>query len=316
MNYISIVVIVGSIVIVSIAAGYVLLALKSSRTFNEMQQNKLKELEVSERRLVSLFEHSLAGMFKFDVNTFEIIDANLAFREMLNCNDMPIFLKRDLVFPDEDIVSILTELKINHKISDYEIQCSPLRSEPFWALLSAQSINGENYAHGVLIDINHRKKVEEKNEEQAALLNETQDAIIVLDENGTVTFWNYSATSLYGIPQHDAIGKLLRNLIYSHDIENDYDQIWNDLIIYKEWYGIQQQYDKNGKNILVDGNWKKISSKATGRDIVLIVNTDITEKRKIEDKYLRAQKMETLALLTGGIAHDLQNILAPCFHVY
>ncbi len=49
----------------------------------------------------------------------------------------------------------------------------------------------------------------------------------------------------------------------------------------------------------------------TNKKVILIVNTDITEKKRQETKLLRAQRMESIALLTGGIAHDLQNVLAP-----
>ncbi|MDB6169168.1 MAG: domain S-box [Verrucomicrobia bacterium] len=38
---------------------------------------------------------------------------------------------------------------------------------------------------------------------------------------------------------------------------------------------------------------------------------DITEKRKLESQYLRAQRMEGIGTLAGGIAHDLNNVLAP-----
>ena len=41
------------------------------------------------------------------------------------------------------------------------------------------------------------------------------------------------------------------------------------------------------------------------------MNSDITEKKRLEAQFIRAQKMESIALLTGGMAHDLQNILAP-----
>jgi PAS domain S-box-containing protein len=39
--------------------------------------------------------------------------------------------------------------------------------------------------------------------------------------------------------------------------------------------------------------------------------TDITEKKKLESQFLRAQRMEGIGTLAGGIAHDLNNVLAP-----
>jgi nitrogen-specific signal transduction histidine kinase/CheY-like chemotaxis protein len=44
---------------------------------------------------------------------------------------------------------------------------------------------------------------------------------------------------------------------------------------------------------------------------VLAINTDISERKKLEAQFLRAQRMESIGTLAGGIAHDLNNVLAP-----
>lgn len=41
------------------------------------------------------------------------------------------------------------------------------------------------------------------------------------------------------------------------------------------------------------------------------IATDLTEKKKLEQQFLRAQRMESVGTLAGGIAHDLNNALAP-----
>jgi two-component system, cell cycle sensor histidine kinase and response regulator CckA len=44
---------------------------------------------------------------------------------------------------------------------------------------------------------------------------------------------------------------------------------------------------------------------------ILVINTDITEKKRMESQFLRAQRMESIGTLAGGIAHDLNNVLSP-----
>ena len=44
---------------------------------------------------------------------------------------------------------------------------------------------------------------------------------------------------------------------------------------------------------------------------IFAINTDITEKKKLEDQFLRAQRLESIGVLASGIAHDLNNVLAP-----
>jgi PAS domain S-box-containing protein len=51
---------------------------------------------------------------------------------------------------------------------------------------------------------------------------------------------------------------------------------------------------------------------AAGRGIRMVGGMrDLTEQKKMEAQYLRAQRMESIGTLAGGIAHDLNNILAP-----
>jgi nitrogen-specific signal transduction histidine kinase len=41
------------------------------------------------------------------------------------------------------------------------------------------------------------------------------------------------------------------------------------------------------------------------------INTDVTERKKLEAQYLRAQRMESIGTLASGIAHNLGNLLSP-----
>jgi PAS domain S-box-containing protein len=311
MNKLDLIILLGSALTVSIAIGYILLALKSSKALGEVQHSKFIELAKSEQRLNSLFEHSLAGMFKFNIHSFEVVDANRTFQNMLQWKSLSDYKILSRSFPTKDIDKIRNGIIQNGTITDYEIQCTSLRDDKFWGLLSVEGVAGEEFAYGVLIDISKRKLFEEENEEQAALLNETQDAIMVLDEYGNIVLWNSSAENIYGILRESVLGKSLKTILFNNGNAEEYDQVWTDVSEYKEWYGNLRQNKADRTVILTESHWKKISSKTTGRDIILIVNTDITETKKIEEMYLRSQKMETLALLTSSIAHDLQNILAP-----
>ncbi|MGH9456379.1 MAG: hybrid sensor histidine kinase/response regulator, partial [Thermoanaerobaculia bacterium] len=48
-----------------------------------------------------------------------------------------------------------------------------------------------------------------------------------------------------------------------------------------------------------------------GRPARLILATDVTERRRMEQQFLRAQRMESIGTLASGIAHDLNNLLMP-----
>lgn len=48
-----------------------------------------------------------------------------------------------------------------------------------------------------------------------------------------------------------------------------------------------------------------------GRRCLIGVGTDITEKKKLQEQFLRAQRLEGIGMLAAGIAHDLNNVLTP-----
>ncbi len=63
--------------------------------------------------------------------------------------------------------------------------------------------------------------------------------------------------------------------------------------------------------ITIEARWTLIRDNEGQPKSVLAINTDITERKKIEAQFMRAQRMESIGTLAGGIAHDLNNILAP-----
>lgn len=78
-----------------------------------------------------------------------------------------------------------------------------------------------------------------------------------------------------------------------------------------EWQGELHQRTRSGAQIVVDSRCSLIPSAFGEPPMMLIINTDITERKSLERQLLHAQRLETLGALAGGIAHDLNNILMP-----
>ena len=78
-----------------------------------------------------------------------------------------------------------------------------------------------------------------------------------------------------------------------------------------EWYGEFHQVTRDDKAVIVQSRQTLILNSNKEPISILHINSDITEKKQIEAQFLRTQRMENLGALAGGIAHDLNNVLAP-----
>lgn len=162
---------------------------------------------------------------------------------------------------------------------------------------------------GTCTDIHDQKLAEERIHEQAALLDEAQDAILVKDLEGRITFWNKSAERLHGWPATEVLGRRALEFLYA-----DQEQAATaraHLFRDGAWHGELIKKTKDGRELIVETRWTLVHAATGEPKSILAINTDITEKKSLESRLLRAQRMESIGLLTGGIAHDLNNILSP-----
>jgi len=158
-------------------------------------------------------------------------------------------------------------------------------------------------------DISERKRAEEQLREQATLLDNAQDAILVRDLEDKVLFWNRSAERIYGWPAAEVIGRDLKD-IYKDSLAQ-FNDAKGAVLGTGEWEGELRQLTRNGKEIIVESRWTLVRDDRAQPKSVLVINTDVTDKRKIESQFLRAQRMESIGTLASGIAHDFNNLLSP-----
>jgi two-component system cell cycle sensor histidine kinase/response regulator CckA len=155
-----------------------------------------------------------------------------------------------------------------------------------------------------------RKEAEMKAREQAALLDQATDAIFARDMEQRITYWNKGAELIYGWTEQEALGKRAAELLYKED-SSQRQEIWKAVLEKGEWVGELRQVTKTRKEIIVESR-RTLLRDADGKPAAILnINRDITEKKQIEGQLLRAQRMENIGSLAGGIAHDLNNMLGP-----
>ena len=162
---------------------------------------------------------------------------------------------------------------------------------------------------GGMTDLTERRAAEERLAEQAALLDAAHEAIVVADLDGTIIYWNRGAERTFGWLAPEALGQKHEQLLSPEP--GAYAEAQRLLRERGEWQGEMTKRTKDGQELTVDVRWTLVRDAAGRPKSVLAIDTDVTERKKLEQQFLRAQRMESIGTLAGGIAHDLNNLLAP-----
>jgi two-component system cell cycle sensor histidine kinase/response regulator CckA len=161
---------------------------------------------------------------------------------------------------------------------------------------------------GSMLDITERKQAERRVRDLIGLLDKAPDAIFLTDLDGRVTFWNHGAERLTGRPGATAIGQRVEAL-FGPEITAKLAQIHADLATKGEWRG--ELHLRTPHPLIVDYNATVVRDDCGQPKARLTIATDITERKQLEDRFLRTQRLESVGMLAAGIAHDLNNVLSP-----
>jgi two-component system, cell cycle sensor histidine kinase and response regulator CckA len=168
----------------------------------------------------------------------------------------------------------------------------------------------EEQTAGLREEILQKRRTEEENRHRAALLDKAHEAIMLLDIYGCVQFWNRGAQRLYGWTANELLGKTVGGVLHDehHPAPSDALRI---ALEKGEWAGELVQLTKEGRERNVQSSWTVVLDDDGSPRGILTINVDVTERKKLEAKFLRTQRLESIGMLAGGIAHDLNNLVGP-----
>ena len=201
-------------------------------------------------------------------------------------------------------------LEANHCSSSRQWQQLEINLLKQLATQVAIAIQQATLFEQIQTELNERKQAEQTIREQAALLNVATDAIFVCDLKNKILFWNKGAERLYGWMSQEAEGSRVNELMNQNTVVN-LENVHNVLAEGGSWHGELEQVTKEGKEVIVFSRWTLMRDQEQRPKSILVVNTNITEKKQLEAQFLRAQRLESLGTLASGMAHDLNNVLTP-----
>ncbi len=139
-----------------------------------------------------------------------------------------------------------------------------------------------------------------------SLFQNATDGILVVDQRGVIIKANENANKMHSFQEDSLIGTnihLLEREQHREKLAQAFGRVFRGEGIHYE----TEHYRKDGSLINVEASANLVELNNT--PYVQLIVRDITEKKKIQDHLIQSQKMESVATLAGGIAHDLNNVL-------
>ncbi|HVU17191.1 MAG TPA: response regulator [Candidatus Didemnitutus sp.] len=155
-----------------------------------------------------------------------------------------------------------------------------------------------------------RRKAEARLRDQARWLDEARDAICVTDLNGRLTYWNRSAGQLFGWNDRFSEGRRLEEMLGLFN-QGILGEAVTAVGLNGSWTGELQLTGRDGQVVTIESRWTMVRDASGRPESVLLISSDVTERRQLETQLRRAQRLDSLGMLAGGIAHDLNNLLVP-----
>jgi PAS domain S-box-containing protein len=222
---------------------------------------------------------------------------------------------RDAIHP-EDRKRVLAVIDRKHDAGGYNVEYRILHPDGTvrWVWARTYEVKDgqgciKRFA-GIAEDITDRKWAEKERSRLAAIIEHAEDSIVSITLEGIIIAWNNGAERKYGYTAEEVLGRSIFILIPAHRSEEYLEAIKK--VRAGESMPVYETVRRRKDGTLI--NFSVGISPIEARDGELAgiskISHDLSQVRKLEAQLIEAQKMEVIGQLTGGVAHDFNNILS------
>ncbi len=258
------------------------------------------------------------GVFRATIDG-KFTTANQVLAEMCGFSSIEEFMKNGLgeryACPKQK-VKLLAELRKKEVVCSYKIKMRKKDGTTLWTSLSCKLFCDEygepQLLEGIVEEIDDRKRNEEKLEESQEKFNKLLDiqpnGIIILDaETHRFEDANRAALDLYGYSKEEFL------MLTAEEISAEKNKIMG---VIKQFIGKVHDSESSPRHHFRQKDGSVFTGEMTagvftssGRKKIMLSVRDLSYQKKLEEEIAQAQKLSTIGILAGSIAHDFNNIL-------
>ncbi|HEX7119683.1 MAG TPA: PAS domain S-box protein [Longimicrobiales bacterium] len=276
-----------------------------------------REARLSEEKYRALMHHAHDAILVLDARG-RIVEANASASAILGRNDAALTGESlvALAAPEDaaQLQEALDRLAQGRRSRLEDLRFRTGDGDVVWCTvsLSLTPVDEEALGLAVLRDVTERHAAEEALREAIAFLEtlfETAPvATFAMDREGRITRWNAAAERIFGWSAEEVLGQPLP-FVPPEEAEQSRDLL--ERIFAGESISLveAERRRRDGRRIQVAiaaGPLRDADGRVTGGVAML---SDITDRKRLEEQFRHAQKLEAVGRLAGGVAHDFNNIL-------
>jgi PAS domain S-box-containing protein len=288
------------------------------------RKNAEKALTESEAKYHALFDSAHDAIFL--MNDQVLVDCNKQTEAMFGCARNELIGHSPLEFspptqPDGTLSSTAVREKVQAAFAGtsqffewlhWRRDRSPFAAE---VSLNRVELGGQMYLQAIVRNITERRQAE------AALhasLREISDLRTALDEHalvvatdakGVITYVNDKFCAISQFAREELVGRTHRVVNSGHHPPEFFAKLWQTISSARPWHDEICNRAKDGSIFWVATTIVPFLD-VRGRPFRYIsIRADITQSKKLGEQLLQSQKLEAIGRLSGGVAHDFNNIL-------
>jgi two-component system, cell cycle sensor histidine kinase and response regulator CckA len=242
--------------------------------------------------------------------------------ELLQSDNFDVILL-DLVLPDSEGLDTFTRIHeqaplipivVLTGIADETLALSAMQAGAQDYLVKGQVSGSDLLMRSIRYAI-ERKRIEaslqQREQEFRTLAENAPDVIARFDPQLRHIYVNSAGGKASGIPTQDSLGKTVRELGLPEGPVDQWEEALRQVFNTGVQTSIEFEFPTPNGTKFYQSQFVPEFSPDGSVESVLAIARDLTEQKQLETQFLRAQRLESLGTLASGIAHDMNNILAP-----